>query len=152
MLREAGRRIFVLRGETSSREALALLRELETSFERSQRALLSGDADALQLQTTEQTRLLAELDALAQAAADEVATNASENRDAAGSSRAELRAVAGRVLHLGRVQAVLLARAGQRIRMIAGLLAGPQAAYAAAAEERSAVICAHRGGRTRCRA
>jgi hypothetical protein len=157
-------------GAEQLREATPLLCELEVGLKNSQKVLLSGDASGLEIQTREQNRLLAELwkiDSLAQAASSTRQAGNSQLRPAAEDSdiAVELQAAAARILHAGRVQAALLARARQRLRMIANVLAGPQAAYAAAATQSgnraSAITCnaiaainisAREGDRPPCRA
>jgi hypothetical protein len=154
-LQDATRRVFFLRWETSFCDALALLRELEISLERSQRVLLSGDADALAVETAAQRRILTKLDALGKQDADAGRAGDSEICDTADSYPAKLHASAERVLHRGRVQQALLSRAGQRLRLISNLLAGPQLAYAAAAMQHShatSAIVSVRGDKTPCRA
>ncbi len=169
---------------------LAILRELETSLDASHNAVLRVDLAGMEERTAEQTRLLAQLNALNQPAADAPATGNSHNQNLQNPDLhdqdlpnrdlqsqdvqnqgahdqdannadvlAQLHAGAAKVLHLGRVQAALLARARLRTRMIAHLLAGPQAAYAAAARElrqyqyqSAAVPSPRQEDRTPCRA
>jgi hypothetical protein len=105
--------------------ALAMLRELEISLAASQRPLLSGDVTALELEIARQIRLFHWIEGQLDGQIDTL-TGDSE-------TIAEMRAVSARVRHLGRVQSALLARASQRLRMIANVVAGPQALYAASA-------------------
>jgi hypothetical protein len=118
------------------REAGVLLSELETSLASAQKALLSGDLDRLELHTRVQIRLLESFRTCWTRPPHTVnrpdITHAPENPAVA----AELSVCASRIQHLGRVQSALLARASQRLRMIANLLAGPQAAYAETALQR----------------
>jgi hypothetical protein len=106
------------RAET--RTALAsslLLGELEASLQASQRALLARDLAGLEERTGEQIRLRRSLEIVWSRAA------------APGSDPAPCNS-APRVLHLGRVQAALLARAESWLTMVSHLLAGPTANYA----------------------
>jgi len=87
------------------------LRELETSLLVSQRALLCCDVAAVESGTEEQRHLIAAM---------------STAMPAAGT---DTRALVERVRHLARVQALLLLRAAQRLRMIAHVLAGTTSCY-----------------------
>lgn len=109
--------------------SLALLGELEASLQTSQQALLARDVARLEESTREQTRLQRSLQVLG-------------SRDAAQGSdptrydlafAAQLRAAQLRALHLGRVQAALLARAQRWLRVVSNLLAGLEASYVAPA-------------------
>jgi hypothetical protein len=129
----------------SARASLALLHDLETSLESSQRALLRGDAAGVETGTSEQRRLQRALEIL-------WATNGSHlrGRDPENVGRAaeicwarpatesrselagQLRSAQMRVLHLGRVQAVLLRRAQRSLVVLGNLLAGTGACYSPA--------------------
>jgi hypothetical protein len=97
----------------------SLLAELEASLETSQRALLARDVAGLEQSSGEQMRLLRALQIFWQPglALDDPVHDA------------ELRAMQMRVLHLGRVQAALLARGQRWLRTIAHLVAGPATNY-----------------------
>jgi len=101
----------------------SLLTELEASLESGQRALLARDVAGLEQSSGEQMRLLRALQIFWQPgpAQDDPACNA------------ELRALQMRVLHLGRVQAALLARGQRWLRTIANLVTGPATNYAPSA-------------------
>jgi hypothetical protein len=122
------------RGKTElAAAALALLSELEASLRASQKALLARDAEGIEQGTREQVGLQG---ALARLWAQDAARPAgSDSWRRAGTPRCEpalaaaLLAAQWRVLHLGRVQAGLLARAQRTLRMISNLLAGPEAVY-----------------------
>jgi hypothetical protein len=105
---------------------LSLLKELETSLQASQRALLSGDLEALQRETCEQLRLQRALDAGWPPNRANSESNPPGNEFA---SSVDLRAAQMRVLHLGRVQAAILARANRWLTTVSNLLAGPEAGY-----------------------
>jgi hypothetical protein len=112
------------RAET--RTALAsslLLGELEASLQASQRALLSRDVARLEERTGEQIRLRRSLEIVWSRAA-------APGSDAAPAVAGELGTAQRRVLHLGRVQVALLARAERWLSMVSHLLAGPTANYA----------------------
>jgi hypothetical protein len=109
-----------------TRTALAsslFLGELEASLLASQRALLSRDVAGLEERTGEQIRLRRSLEIVWSRAA-------APGNDPAPAVADELGAAQRRVLHLGRVQAALLARAERWLTMVAHLLAGPTANYA----------------------
>ena len=110
---------------------LSLLMELEASLQSSQRALLARDVACLEQSSGEQTRLLRALQIFWPAHAP---ISDLERDDLAGG--AELQAAQLRVLHLGRVQAALLARGQRWLRTIENLLAGPTTNYAPSAHAR----------------
>ena len=101
--------------EDPSKTARSLLDAMEASFQSSQRALLSRDLAAIEQQTREQVRLRREFEAL--------------SRCGLVGSDSDLRAAEEYVLHLGRVQLALVARAQRSLRILSNLLAGPQSTY-----------------------
>ncbi|HEY3971871.1 MAG TPA: hypothetical protein VGM18_02640 [Candidatus Sulfotelmatobacter sp.] len=103
----------------------AILADLEASLKTSQLALLGRDASALAECTREQIRLQRSLDML-------WPRNGKASCDVGFdfSLIPGLRAAVARVLHLGRVQAALLARAQCWLSTLSNLLAGPAANYA----------------------
>jgi hypothetical protein len=101
---------------------LSLLAELEASLQASQRALLDRDVACLEQSSGEQIRLLHALEIFWPSPRNDPAQDDS-------ALAAELRAAQMRVLHLGRVQAALLARAQRWLRTIENLLAGPATNY-----------------------
>jgi hypothetical protein len=113
----------------------ALLEDLAYSLHTSQQALLARDLPALESNTQTQNRLRRSLETLW---TQKVVTPSGSPPGWAGSAPEEpdgalavrLRTAQWRVLHLGRVQAALLARAQRSLRMIAHLRAGLQATYA----------------------
>jgi len=126
--------------------ALALLAELASSLEASQRALLANDISVLQQATSAQVHLCHALRRLSTSPADqstspsvgacEKSTNCPlllplpfPSLFPSLSSGTELRAAQERVLQLGRVQAALLIRSGRSLRILAHFLAGPGASY-----------------------
>jgi hypothetical protein len=119
--------------EELAASSLALVQELEVSLERSQRALLARDLRGIEQGTLEQTRLQQKLAMLWPEAASEKRRdkNAAAVTACVGKLDvdAALLAAQRRVLHLGRVQASLLARAQQSLKMISYLAAGPQTTY-----------------------
>jgi hypothetical protein len=128
------------------RASLVLLHEMETSLEASQRALLRGDAAGMETGTREQRRLQRALELLwamdrSRSCPDDPknigrAAEISFPRPAPESMSelsGELRAAQLRVLHLGRVQAVLLRRAQQSLVVLGNMLAGTGASYSPAA-------------------
>jgi hypothetical protein len=104
--------------------SLELLGELEASLELTQKALLARDLDSLEQGTREQMRWRQALTVLWAESRD----HADAQVDMHGEP-SELRAVLRRVLHLGRVQSFLLARAQRSLATMANLLAGPHASY-----------------------
>ena len=121
--------------------SLALLRELETNLEAGQKALLARDLDGMAQSTREQMRLAGALDILwrtgatvkeSAGACDAAVTAARE------SEQEQLLLAVERVLHLGRVQAALLVRAQQQLKMIGHLVAGPSASYGPSPAARAA--------------
>lgn len=121
---------FSIAAETAPDEVvpatLALLTQLQTSLEASQRALLFGDLQALEAATLEQKRL-------EQALRQELTLP--DDFVQRPESLTEIRlpgaviAALARVLHLGRVQSALLRRAQRSLGMIGRLLVGPEAEY-----------------------
>jgi hypothetical protein len=123
--------------------SLALLQELEASLEQSQRALLKRDLAGIEQGTREQIGLQQALAALWASAAPAVPAVPEDQRAADpaisfgplsfGLRESNLAptvlAAQRRVLHLGRVQAAVLSRARQSLKMIFYLAAGPQTTY-----------------------
>jgi len=106
---------------------VSVLRELEASLQASQRALLNRDVSELEQHTSEQVRLQKTLTSLWSCDAHSMASDpACSDVELA----VEVRAALIRVQHLSRIQAALVARAQQSLRIIENLLAGPQANYA----------------------
>jgi len=107
--------------------SLNLLRQLEASLQASQRALLSGDLEALQEKTCEQLRLQGAL----QACWSQNGAGARESNPmlAEFAIASDLRAAQMRVLDLGRVQAAILSRANRWLTTVSNLLAGAAAGY-----------------------
>ncbi|HTS36839.1 MAG TPA: hypothetical protein VMH04_14280 [Candidatus Solibacter sp.] len=118
----------------------ALLAELKASFGDSQRALLRLDLAGIEHGTRDQWRLQRALQILwgvTEGGQDEGLRSGVD----IGPDRADaaaLRAAVLEVLQLGRVQAVLLARAQRSLRMISHRVAGPHANYQAPASPASA--------------
>lgn len=110
----------------SRRLDFSLLMELEASLQSSQRALLAGDGALLEQTSGEQLRLLRALSLFWPP----------DPAPADPALRAELQAARIRVLHLGRVQAALLARAQRWQRTIENLLAGTARNYAPSGDAR----------------
>jgi hypothetical protein len=128
---------------------LGLLLELEASLKTSQRALLTRDLASIEQGTREQTRLVGSLSIVSAPIAAQLAAHlagdphqiATALSNPAHRSRVRLdsrlsaqvssqvNAASIRILYLGRVQAALLVRARQCLRMLAHLVAGPQAGY-----------------------
>ena len=104
--------------------SLALLAALEASLIGGQQALLRRDASALQGHTREQIALQRRLELLW--GKNSVSTISEQNDPTLSSA---LRPAALRILHLGQVQAALLARAQRWQAMVANLVAGPAANY-----------------------
>jgi hypothetical protein len=102
--------------EESAQGAAALLEELASSLEASQKAVLSGDLRSLQQETREQARLHRALQIL-------------WNSGRPIATVPQLRARQQRVLDLGRVLQALLARRQRWLRTLAHLAAGPGAIY-----------------------
>lgn len=99
---------------------IELLNELDASLHASQKALLARDLSGLERRTTEQASMRRALEIL-------------RSRSLAPSDlrlARELHAAGQRVSHTARVQAALLARAQNWLRVIENLLAGPEAIYA----------------------
>lgn len=123
------------------RSCLALLHQLETSLQASQRALLCGDVAGVELGTVEQRRLQAALEPLWRRNRNHLRSDGLQEQDAPSRSipesatelADELRAALIRVLHLGRVQAILLGRAQRSLVVLGNLLAGAGANYGPAA-------------------
>jgi hypothetical protein len=146
------------RGTAFAEAGGALLGELESSLQSSQRALLARDLAGIEQHTGEQIRLRRALEILwsknLPQASDPMPFDSMLNDPMpyARAGASELRLAQMRVLHLGRVQAALLARAQRRARMLSHLFAGPGASYAPPAchwaDERGAWPSAGRG-RTR---
>lgn len=116
---------------------LAVLGELESSLRFSQHALLTRDLTGLELATGEQKRLQRVLEVLwTRDATPRTSATISELQDSpdlvSPDLTAELREVQLRVLHLGRVQAALLAREQRWLTTLANLVAGPESGYASA--------------------
>ena len=101
-----------------------LLGELESSLQASQKALLCCDVAGVERGTEEQIRLRESLASLWTSDSSATFVPLSEPNSAA-----LLRAAQSRVLHLGRVQLALLARAQQSVRILANLLAGTAGDY-----------------------
>jgi hypothetical protein len=138
------------------------LQELEASLAASQQALLTRNLEAMESEIERQQRLQRTLAILwgVNDRRDSAATNQleaanqfelNENvpRPAFALPKelqrdAQLRVAIANVLHLGRVQAALLVRARQSLRMIGHLAAGAQANYQAPAslgQERKGTSC-----------
>jgi hypothetical protein len=120
------RRFFISGRADVIQASLELLGELEASLEFTQKALLTRDLDGLEQGTREQMRwrqALAVLWAESGHPADAV--------EMPGKFRvpAKLQAALSCVLHMGRVQSFLLARAQRSLATMTHLLAGPQASY-----------------------
>jgi len=138
--------------------SMAILGELESSLLIGQKALLARDLAGVEQATREQIRLRRALEVL-------WARDVLHPRNSDPTSRSEpgcesplatgLRAAQLRVLHLGRVQAALLARARRSLRMISNLLAGPEAIYGLPGDDGTAPNVARSGEgeeRNPCRA
>jgi len=113
---------------------LALLSDLETSLRASRRALLAGDFETLELTTSDQRRFHAALVVLGGG------TKVGEAPASSGPFQELALQVRGKqveVLALGQVQAALLVRARQWLRILENLVAGPEQSYVAA------VVAAH---------
>jgi hypothetical protein len=118
--------------DTMVRARLALLRELESSLQSSQKALLARELAAIERGTDEQRRLLEALNDLVRA------TGCIHSQQAVGIELAQvlhspelaaLRAAETRILHLGRVQLALLARARRFLNALSHFAHGPSASY-----------------------
>jgi hypothetical protein len=103
---------------------LALLSELEASFEASQQALMKRDLARLNELTREQSALRRKFSVFSAQDRSSTKTSLRDYPLAPG-----LRSAAVRVLHLGRVQLALLDRAQRSMRAFSRLLVGPQASY-----------------------
>jgi hypothetical protein len=126
---QSGQQQLAAEGKTSlefAEGSLELLRKLETSLQTSQRALLSGDLAALQQETCEQLRLQRALEVGSPTGAG---TSDGYPEPDESASLTDLRAAQMRVLHLGRVQAAILARANRWLTTVSNLMAGPEAGY-----------------------
>jgi len=125
---------------------LAILGELESSLEASQKALLARDLEGIERETREQVRLQRALAILG--APDAVPVGDRAVGGARPQAEAPQDSASGsaqtRVLHLARVQAALLARAQRSAKMIAHLLAGPEAPYGPSQESGAAGLVAGR--------
>jgi len=110
---------------------LALLQQLESSLEASQRALLDRDLARIEEATRDQVRLQRRLEEWWAAERSRENWLAARIRQQNGDHRVagKLRAAQSRVLFLGRVQAALLARAQRSLRTISYLLAGQAWSY-----------------------
>lgn len=132
-----------LRGRESELAAasLAILKELETSLAASQKALLAHDLEGINQGTREQVRLQRALSILwgKGTGEDEIASTEATLETQDESDSDELVIAAQRVLYLGRIQAALLARSQQTLKMISYLVAGPHATYEAPASNTIAV-------------
>jgi hypothetical protein len=119
------------RGNELAVASLAILRELEASLAASQKALLARDLEGITQGTREQVRLQRALGILwgKSMSADEIGAPETALATQYGSEPDEFVAAAQRVLYLGRVQAALLARSQQTLKMISYLVAGPNATY-----------------------
>lgn len=104
---------------------LGLLRHLEASLGASQQAVLSRDLQRLEQLTAEQHRLR---QALALALQRDPFHGTQERAPDSALTTA-VRSAEERVLHLGRVQLLLLAHAQRSLQVLSHLLAGPQAPY-----------------------
>jgi hypothetical protein len=104
---------------------LGLLADLEASLGASQQAVLSRDLQRLEQLTAEQQRLR---QALALALERDPFHGTLEL--APDALTTAVRSAQERVLHLGRVQLLLLAHAQRSLQVLSHLLAGPQAPYA----------------------
>ena len=100
-----------------------LLGELESSLLASQKALLCGDVTELERGAVEQKRLREALTLLWTSGSTATFETFSEPNSTL------LRPAQLRILHLGRVQLALLARAQQSVRILANLLAGTAGDY-----------------------
>jgi len=128
------------------RARLAILGELENSLEASQKALLARDLEGIEQGTREQLgfeRAFAGLGAHDAALRGDLAGGSARTQAGADLVSA-LRSAEMRVLHLARVQAALLARAQRSARIMANLLAGPQAAYGPDKESAASGLAAGR--------
>ena len=102
-----------------ARQEPVLLAELEASLIASHQALLTRDLNRLERLTADQRRLGQSLSLL----------YADANHSTVGTSDLSVPAARERVLHLGRVQKILLLRARNSVRVLFNVLNGPQAAY-----------------------
>jgi hypothetical protein len=121
------RRFFISGREDDIQASLELLGELKASLELTQKALLAHDLESLERGTHEQMRWRQALAVLW--AESRHGANARVEMQGESPVPAELQAALSRVLHLGRVQSFLLARAQRSLATMAYLLAGPQASY-----------------------
>jgi hypothetical protein len=113
--------------------SLALLRELESSLEASQRALLECDLAGIEQGAQEQMRLTAQLPPLLFASRSKQSASIEPGQPKAGASAsrgpAELHAAANRILALVRVHMLLLGRSQQDLSVLLNLIAGTAASY-----------------------
>jgi hypothetical protein len=121
------RRFFISGREDAIQASLELLGELKASLELTQKAVLARDLNGLEQRTREQLRWRQALAVLW--AESRHGANARVEMQGQSPVPAELQAALSRVLHLGRVQSFLLARAQRSLATMAYLLAGPQASY-----------------------
>jgi len=119
-------------GATIAQAGAALLGELEASLRLSQSALLQRDLAGLEQATREQTRLRRALEILWEWDATACKPGAGLDGRGKPESAPTLRAMQQRVLHLGRIQAALLAGEQRWFTMLANLVAGPDSGYGAA--------------------
>ena len=115
-----------------------LLGELESSLLASQKALLCGDVTEVERGAVEQKRLREALTILW--TSDSTATFETFPQP----DSALLRPAQLRILHLGRVQIALLARAQQSLRILANLLAGTAGDYGP--PRNAGIVCPSRSG------
>lgn len=124
-------------GVDSEQACLVLLANLENSLRSSQAALLARDVIRIEQLASEQAELQHALSACLHSPDPSVP----EREDNFFGPRGDaVRATQARVLHLGRVQSVLLRRAQQSLRAISHLLAGPQSDYGPAASGQGIVV------------
>lgn len=113
---------------------LALLGELAQSLEASQHAVLSHDLEQLTRLTAEQNLLANRILPLAQGQTSTYRPTLASQVEADCAS--EIFSAERRILHLGRVQHVLLQRARQYSQAISNLLAGTDSNYGPPAQNR----------------
>jgi hypothetical protein len=111
------------------RTSLALLTQMETSLKTSQQALMARDLDGIEQGIRKQTDLQNALALLWSGDGHPREATPALTRGPTREDTRELRAAAARVLHVGRVQVLLLRRAQRSLTTVANLLAGPQASY-----------------------
>jgi len=137
------------------RSQFVLVTELEASLLTSQKALLTRNVARLEECTREQAYLRSELQVFASANGGAQANGPrGQNQDQEDENEAAaLRAAHARVLHLARVQLVLLDRARQSLKIISHLVAGYEAGYAPLLREREVARqrAARPGEEPRCR-